>query len=305
MQSLESALQDISREFETVQLRAAESARAKVTEELNQAARRLQQYSVESDWYDAVLDGAARFASEVALFAFENGLFVLKGTRNLALSPDLRIPPGEANAFRSTLDTGETTVVLCSTNEVSSAISAALSADRAFVIPISNGSRRVALLFATANQQADTNALELLAQIGSAALERHSQTTGPMQIGPVQSKPERPENPPQNGTRAANEWEPWTDLPDPEKLLHVRAKRLARVKVAEMQLYRPEACQTGRARREIYFFLKQEIDSAREMFRNQFMSATSMADYLHFELLKHLADNDEALLGADYPGQMV
>jgi hypothetical protein len=205
MQSLETALQDITREFETAQLRAAESARARATDELNQAGRRLRQYRIESDWYDAVLDGAGRFASEVALFAAEDGMFLLKGTRNLALSPDLRIPSGDANAFRSTLDTGETTVVLCRASEVSSAISAAVAVDRGLVVPISNGSRRVALLFATADGRADTNALELIAQIASGALERHSQTAPHVQIAPAPSKPDPVETRPKNGIRADGE----------------------------------------------------------------------------------------------------
>jgi hypothetical protein len=229
----------------------------------------------------------------------------LKGTRNLALSPDLRIPSGDAGAFRSTLDTGETTVVLCTASEVSDALSATLSVDRALVVPISNGSRNAALLVASAAEHMDTNALELIAQIASAALERRSQITPHVQIEPAPPKPDPIDGEAKNGTRPESELAPWTRLPNPEKLLHVRAQRLARVKVAEMQLYRPEACQAGRAQSNLYLFLKPEIDSARELFRNQFMSATSMADYLHLELLRQLAENNEAFLGADYPGQMV
>jgi hypothetical protein len=94
-------------------------------------------------------------------------------------------------------------------------------------------------------------------------------------------------------------------LPDSEKLMHVRAKRFGRSRVAEMQLYRPEACQSGRAQKDLYLFLKAEIDGAREVFRNQFMSAQSMEDYLHLELVSQLANNDDSLLGEDYPGEMV
>jgi hypothetical protein len=304
MSSLETAFQNITSEFEAAQVQAADSARARAMDELNQAARRLRQYQSESDWNDAVLDGAARFASEVALFGFENDVFVLKGMRNLTLSPDLRIAAGDANAFRSTLDTGETSIVLCTVNEVSSPISVAVSTGRAFIVPISNGSRRVALLFAIANGKTDTNALELMAQIASAALERHSQTAGHIQIAPAPSKPEPASIAPENAARMENESGVWASLATGDKLVHVRAKRFAKTKVAEMRLYRPEACETGRARRDIYSFLKQEIDAAREMFRNQFMSTPPMIDYLHLELLEQLAENDEALLGADYPGQM-
>jgi hypothetical protein len=96
----------------------------------------------------------------------------------------------------------------------------------------------------------------------------------------------------------------WTALTPEEKLIHVRAQRFARVKVAEMQLYRPEACQAGREQKNLYVFLSQEIGNARDLFRTQFMSTRSMVDYLHRELIDKLADDDEALLGAEYPGQM-
>jgi hypothetical protein len=72
-----------------------------------------------------------------------------------------------------------------------------------------------------------------------------------------------------------------------------------------MQLYRPEACHAGRENKDLFFYLKREIESARDTFRNQFMSVSGMVDYLHLELVQQLANNDEVLLGSDYPGQMV
>jgi hypothetical protein len=298
MQSLESAWRQITREFETAQAEAAESGRARVTGELNQVARRLRQYQRESDWCDAVLDGSAHFTSEAALFAVEREALTLRGTRNLALPSDLRLSLGEAKAFHGALDAGEPSIVLCTKDEVSEAIARAVSVNRAFVVPIANETRKVALLFAVAGQKADTNALELIAQIASSALRRAPQSASTVQIAappaqePVAALPSR------------NNIPDWAGIPETEKLLHVRARRLARAKVAEMQLYRPEACRAGRIQANLYLFLKQEIDAARSVFRSQFMSTTSMIDYLHLELLGQLAENDETILGADYPGQM-
>jgi len=298
MHPLDPAWQALIAEFETAQARAAGHARSKVSEDLNQTARRLKQYRVDSDWYDAVLDGAARFAPEVALFTVEDDRFILKGARGLALPHDLVISSAQAAAFRNALDSGELAVALATANEVSEPVASAVPADRALLLPISNGTRAAALLFCVAREGADTNALELIVNVASSVLERHSRGPAHLQIAPAPLAPGVPER-------------EWTrdnikdKIPELDRLQHVRAQRLARVKVAEMQLYRPEACEAGRAQKDVYLFLKREIDSARDTFRDQFLTTQSMVDYLHLEVLARLAQNDNALLGADYPGQMV
>jgi hypothetical protein len=85
----------------------------------------------------------------------------------------------------------------------------------------------------------------------------------------------------------------------------VRAQRFSRVKVAEMELSRPEACRAGREKGNLYLFLKNEIEAARNAFREQFMLIPSMVDYLHLELVRAAAEGDEKRLGADYPGQLI
>jgi hypothetical protein len=70
-----------------------------------------------------------------------------------------------------------------------------------------------------------------------------------------------------------------------------------------MRLYKSPVVRAGRAQRNLYSALKQEIDSAREDFRSNFTSASpAMPDYLHLELIRTLANNDVAVLGEDYPG---
>jgi hypothetical protein len=88
--------------------------------------------------------------------------------------------------------------------------------------------------------------------------------------------------------------------------LHLRAQRFARTQVAEMRLYKSENVKIGRAARSLYTSLKAEIDSARETFRRDFLSAPGgMVDYLHLELVRTLANDDVELLGSDYPGPLV
>jgi hypothetical protein len=84
-----------------------------------------------------------------------------------------------------------------------------------------------------------------------------------------------------------------------------RARRYARVKVAEMQLYAADRVAAGRTARHLYAALRPEIDQARAGFTEEFLtSAHAMPDYLHEELVRVLAQDDETLLGPDYPGSL-
>jgi hypothetical protein len=309
MHPLETAWHSITREFEAARAEAAEASRVQATNDLNQIARRLKQYQSEAEWVDAVLDGASLFVGPVALFTVENGSVRARGSRKFELPDGSSFPLEAAAAFRNALDSKETAVVLRTRNEVSDLLASDPPTERAYLVPVSNGLRIAAVLFAPAHNRIDLNALELIATISSAVLERHSQTPAHIQIAPAPAEstagksdtvPETEEAP----KRAAS-LPPWATLPAEEKNLHIRAQRFARVKVAEMQLYKPEACRAGRDQNNLYVFLKNEIDNAREQFRTQFMANRNMVDYLHLELVRTLAANDELFLGADYPGQMV
>jgi hypothetical protein len=91
-----------------------------------------------------------------------------------------------------------------------------------------------------------------------------------------------------------------------DRSLHLRAQRFASVQVAEMRLYQPAAVDAGRAQGDLYSALEEPSQSARQTFRQTFVSATpTMADYLHEELLRTLAKNNAATLGEKYPGPLV
>jgi hypothetical protein len=296
MQSLDNVWQQVSREFEAAQQRASSEAAWRVTDELNQLARRLKQYASEDDWYDALLDGAARFARQAAAFAVSGRTFFLRGSRGLEITGPIEIPLDNARAFSHAVSSAEPAVILCTRNEVSANIADAAENARAFVFALANGERTVSILFATLDEKSDVNALELIAQMASAVLRR-----APSGLSQLQSVP-----PPAVASKTLDSprLPAWADLPEGERLIHARAQRMARSKVARMDLYKPEACQAGATQRDLYLFLKREIDESRAAYRNQFMSTNSMVDYLHCELLRQLAANDESLLGADYPGQM-
>jgi hypothetical protein len=289
-----------------------QAARLQLTNELNQLLRRLRSYSNEGEWTTTLNEGASRFAGECAIFAVEGGTLCLRAQSRLNLAPTLSIPLSSAAAFSAALQTKDPVVALRTPSEVGEALSNGDRRDRAHIFPIQNGSRLVALIFAAGRDRVDINGLELLAGVASLALQRPENMILHTQIAPAAAMAADPSEPetgaegkytPAAG-RPARSLPAWTNLPVEERNRHLRAQRFARVKVAQMEISKPEACRAGRRESNFYLFLKREIDSARDSYRKQFMTTPDMPDYLHLELVRSAAEGQEQKLGADYPGQL-
>jgi hypothetical protein len=98
----------------------------------------------------------------------------------------------------------------------------------------------------------------------------------------------------------------WDELTPEDQKLHLQAQRFARVRVAEIRVHNEEALKRGRAASNIYGELCSRIDVARLQFLHEFLAKSpTMVDYLHIELLRSLAGDDDRLLGEKYPGPMV
>ncbi len=317
------AWEELKRELTSLSLQAEKTARSELTKELNQSIRRLRQYQGEREWSSALIDALARFTPQAAVFEVRNDLLVLRRQINLDLPEDLQFSVASAPAFQSAIDAKDAVVALRTPSEITEPLSRSNASGRAHLLPVMNGDRVVAVVFAADDAQADLNGLELVVGVAAAVLERQSNREMHGQITPAlkltaaeasglapnqanEKPPETlrpPETPPQaTRTRALPKW---ADLDEKGQTLHIRAQRFSRVTVAEMQISRPEACRAGREKGNLYLFLKNEIEAARNAFRTQFMVIPSMVDYLHMELVRVAADGDEKRLGADYPGQLI
>jgi hypothetical protein len=294
MHPLHQTWEALQREFDAANERTALAVRQEITSELNRFVRRLRQYRKEVEWVSALLDSAESFAQGAAVFEVKHEAVVMRGQSKLDLPADLSFPIASARAFASAIETRDPVVALRSASEVGEKLSVAGMGKRAHVIPIPNGDRVAAVLFAADGDKVDANGLELIAGIASVVLERKSNTSLHSQIADASKS-----KPPDRRLPA------WADLSEEQRNLHMRAQRFARVTVAEMQLARPEACQAGREQNNLYLFLKSEIDRARDAYSKQFMVVPYMVDYLHLELVRTAADGDESKLGVEYPGQLV
>ncbi len=318
MHVLETAWDSLRREFDLSCRQSARAARCQIAYELNQFVRRLRPYRTEGEWVLAVLSAAGGFVDQVGIFALAGDSLCLRGEQNLKLPRDLTFPLGSAAAFASAIESKDPVVALRTPGEVTELLSTSDVSDRAHLFPIVNGTRVVAVMFAADAEYVDANALELIAGIGSAVLERalntgiHAQIAGASlpAAGQLQIQAS-PSDTVTNGTANAaktprnSSLPAWADLGEDQRILHIRAQRFSRVTVAEIQLARPEACRAGREQNDLYLFLKTEIEKARETYRKQFLTIPSMVDYLHLELVRTAAEGDEQKLGVDYPGQLV
>ncbi len=292
MHSLEQAWQLLRRDFDGVCALQARAAREATTSQLNQLLRRLRIYKNEGEWLTILAESASLFAHELAIFEVLGAELKLRVQRGLNLAEALVLPVSPA--FASAVETKDSVVAMRSKQEVGEELQ---SPDgRARLIPIVNGDRVVAIIFAVDHPEVDPNALELVAGLASAVLERHGNKALHSQLaGGKTSTP----------SRASELLPAWGQLTEAEQTLHLRAQRFARVAVAEAQMAKPEACAAGREAKNVYLFLQNEIEKARETYRRQFMVIPSMVDYLHLEFVRVIADNDEAALGVEYPGAMV
>ncbi len=270
-----------------------ESDRRQLCESLTHAVRRIRQAASVEQWRRAWLEEAAAFASQSALLAVNGPWLKCEEARGVELAGQA-VLKNSAPALGAALESGEKVVAASLPEEISDTLAAAFgqSAERTLCIfPVTEGESEVAVLCAVAvADAAAAGALDLLAAVAASV---HEARFAARQRQPAAAVA---------GEQAALDW---PALSPDERELHLKAQRFTRVRVAELRLYKAAEVKRGRAATNLYAELKEEIDSARDEFRRQFVDACpSMVDYLHRELVRTLANDDPALLGPDYPGAL-
>lgn len=299
----------LDRRFSELSSRAAsqvEQDGRRLIDHLHQVARRLEQSENAASWSSALLDGAALFARRLLLLeAVQDGWRVAgqrgwqEGEAAAILSWNDRGPGPPA--FAATAVSLEPLVALATPQELGDLLFQLLSTsgqERMLLLPVlagrTEGKRRAAALLLALPGAGDQSSagLETIATIAGTALDcrmAQQRATSSAAAGSlVGIAPSR--------SLAAVPGAPVTE----EELL-ARAHRFARVKVAEIRLYCPEAVVEGRTKKDLYGTLRDELDRARGAYETEFGGDSAIPDYLHQEVLRTLAHDDETLLGPDYP----
>jgi hypothetical protein len=90
-------------------------------------------------------------------------------------------------------------------------------------------------------------------------------------------------------------------LSSEDQEVHKKAKRFAKLLVDEIKLYNQKKVEEGKKNRDLYSRLKEDIDKSRQTYEKRWgSSAAGSANYFQSELVRILADNDAALMGAGF-----
>jgi hypothetical protein len=83
---------------------------------------------------------------------------------------------------------------------------------------------------------------------------------------------------------------------------HEKARRFAKLLVEEIKLYNQTKVAEGRARGDLYSRLREDIEKSRAAYHKRYGESVSDVDYFTQELMRILADNNRAVMGAGFPG---
>jgi hypothetical protein len=293
--------------------RACDEARRLQSEILNQTLRRLRQGTDEEQILELLNEGCSVCAERSVVLLFENNQARVAASRGTegALEPVFEV--ADAPAVVSAIETKDPIVALASEREITPGLARAFAGERgsdgekAYLFPVLARHSVVAMLIAAGVISAPP--IEVLCEAAGMKLEAlrplRPQSAPLHREHPASTLPELVQLSISPKT-TSEERRLWDDLSSEERQLHLKAQRTARVKVSEMRLYQGEALRQGTASGNIYGALRSAIDAARDEFKQTFLAKSpSMVDYLHLEILKNLAQDDDRLLGPEYPGPMV
>jgi hypothetical protein len=280
---------------------AVAEARRSQVESLNQVLRRLRTAG-EEHILKLVAEGCAPFAGQLVVLVFEsNQARSAAGSGMEATEIEnggLAFDTGSAPAIVAAIDSRDPVVALSTEAEISPVLAKAFRSGpdgKAYLFPVVARQSVMAMLAASAVQVSAP--IELLCEAAGMRLETFQPVLSPQLVSQQANNPAVPNR----ETPLA-----WDDLNAEDRKLHLQAQRMARLRVAEMRLYHENEVRSGAATGDIYGALQNEIDAARDQFLQTFLSKSpTMVDYLHLELLRSLAHDDDSLLGHHYPGPMV
>ncbi len=287
---------------------------------LEAAMAALQDVTSQANILNVLLDFAARFSGRVALFVVRGEAATVWQARGF---------PDDNGLRNFNLNLADAVVARVVQERVP--VAAGLDFDPAFLarvghaaggnailLPLVLRDKVSALVYADCGLEGgklDVAALKLLMRSAGMWLEvlalRKAMSGAPAQEPAGASAPERaparvtsssPEAAPGARTAVAvatpeSEWTP------EERDIHLRAQRFARLLVDEIKLYNQAKVAEGRASKDLYNRLKDDIDKSRASYDKRYGSSPAASvDYFTKELVRILADNDASLLGANFPG---
>ncbi len=307
------------------------------TDQLNAAFCTVLDSSSQAEILSSLLDGTAKFSQRSALFVLKGGNAIgwrARGFDNNDAIKGVSFDPNSGLAGRAY---GDRQPVQAAAAEFDpnfiSTFGEPLVGTNAIVLPLVLRDKVAALIYADGGAigKMDPSALECLtrgaglwleivaarkAGVAIAAAEPEPDRTGTQKIA---SAPEPPPPPPPAPVVAAPPPPP-PPVPAPapapaqaaataapaeisaaDEEVHKKAKRFAKLLVDEIKLYNQQKVAEGKAHKDLYSRLKDDIDKSRGSYEKRYgQTAAGPADYFNNELIRILCDGDPTLLGSGF-----
>ena len=308
---------------------AAPAAAVSLLPAVNQSVSLILQPTGQAEILGAFLQGAKSFAGRCALFARKGDSFTFwrgegfpaEATNRLRSVTVAATQPG---IFREICENQLAVATRRSAESLTPSLEQAVgktAEESIYLFPVIVQGRVIAALYADAGEKVnsvESAALEIVARVAGLSLETAAGRAAASAASPVVTPAETPAPVPTVATGPAEAPEPVAvpaipPPPDPELLpeadreIHRKAYRTARTAVQELLIYPQyqEKIVEGRKNKTLYRSLKEEIDKTRETYQKKYgQTAARSFDYLHYELVTKLAENDPEALGSGYPGPM-
>lgn len=306
------------------------------TDLLNAAFATVMDSNSQADILVSLLEGTAKFSRRSALFILKGGNAVgwrARGFGNDDSIKSIHFDPGAGLAGRAYSDRQPAQAAAAEFDPgFISTFGEPLIGTNAIVLPLLLHDKVAALVYADGGSSGrmDPSALECLTRGASLWLEivAARKSGAPIPTPEPVSEPERTDTQKIAAMKEAREpvpaAEPETLPPAPapvaappqavaaaatapavssadDEEVHKKAKRFAKLLVDEIKLYNKKKVEDGRASKDLYHRLKDDIDKSRASYEKRYgQTAAGPSRYFDAELVRILCDGDESMLGGGF-----
>lgn len=278
------------------------SANSSSTDLLDQGIASIQEASGQGEILRQLLDAGSRFAGRVALFVVKGG--AITGWQAVGFADNDKVKSAGLNDSSGLVARAMQSRMPANggASEVDAAFLSAVgrpAVDRCLVLPLMVKEKVAALIYAdggtSTEGELDNAALKILTRSAAlwlevVALRKSGAVSAEEPQATVSTSPSSASRP-----MAA-------PAPSDDSDLHRKAKRFAKLLVEEIKLYNQSKVAEGRQRGDLYERLREDIEKSRATYDKRYgESLVASANYFDEELIRILADNDIALMGAGFP----
>ena len=295
---------------------------APVSALLDSAIRSIQESSSQTDILRSLVDGAAHFASRVALFVVKGESasgWQARGFDDNSGIKKLSIPVNKGLVGKTMEAHGPSIGTAAEFDGNFVEQFGAPKKGNAVVMPLQVRDKVPALLYADAGSRSDGEcdnaALQLLTRSSGLWLEiltlrkATASAAATAESTAIEAPPPAAEEAPHAAAAAASAAPAHHEAPAPARAdghgaddeIHKKAKRFAKLLVDEIKLYNQTKVNEGRKHKDLYSRLKEDIEKSRASYDKRYgNTAAAGANYFNEEVVRVLAENDEAVLGSGF-----